>query len=159
VPLQAYAPHDCMTAGRQLPAPSHVRASVAVLPEVGQVGGAHWVPAAYSWQLPAPSQKPVFPQVVAPSAAHWPFGSMPSAGTGLHMPGVPASAHDRQPPLHAVVQQTPCAQKPLWQSPGSAQGAAGGRNPHEPLLQTLGAAQSASAVQVALQARVPHLNG
>src|SRR4029078_8285370 len=99
-----------MTAGRQLPAPSHVRASVAVLPEVGQVGGAHWVPAAYSWQPPAPLQNPVFPQVVAPSAVHCPFGSMPSSGTGLHMPGVPASAQDTQLVLHALAQQTPCAQ-------------------------------------------------
>jgi hypothetical protein len=159
VPLQAYAPHDCVTGGRHMPAPSHVRASVAVLPDVGQVGGAHCVPAAYSWQLPAPSQKPVFPQVVAPSAVHWPFGSMPSAGTGLHMPGVPASAQDMQLVLHALAQHMPCAQKPLWQSPGAAQLAPSGRNPHEPLLHTLGAAQSASAVQVALQARVPHLNG
>ena len=159
VPLHAYAPQDCVTGGRQLPAPSQVRASVAVVPDAGQVGGAHWVPAAYSWQLPAPSQKPVFPQVVAPAAVHWPFGSMPSAGTGLQVPGVPTSAHDVQLPLQAVMQQTPWAQNPLWQSPGAAQLAPGGRKPHEPLLQTLGVAQSASAVQVDLQARLPHLNG
>jgi hypothetical protein len=29
-----------------VPLPSQVRASVAVVDEVGQVGGAHWVPAA-----------------------------------------------------------------------------------------------------------------
>ena len=120
-----------MTGGRQVPAPSQVRASVAVVPDIGQVGGAHWVPAAYSWQPPAPSQKPVFPQVVAPAAVHWPFGSMPSAGTGLQVPGVPARAHVA----------------PI------------GRRPHEPLLQTLGVAQSASAAHVDLQARLPHLNG
>ena len=159
VPLHAYAPQDCVTGGRQVPAPSQVRASVAVVADTGQVGGAHWVPAAYSWQLPAPSQKPVFPQVVAPSAVHWPFGSMPSAGTGLQVPGVPTSAHDMQLPLQAVVQQTPWAQNPLWQSPGPAQLAPGGRKPHDPLLQTLGVAQSASATQVDLHARLPHLNG
>jgi hypothetical protein len=159
VPLQAYAPQDCVTGARQVPAPSQVRASVAVVPDIGQVGGAHWVPAAYSWQLPAPSQKPVFPQVVAPSAVHCPFGSMPSAGTGLQVPGVPPSAHDMQLPVQAVVQQTPWAQNPLWQSLPAAQLAAGGRRPHEPLLQMLGVAQSASAAQVDLQARVPHLNG
>ena len=48
VPLQAYASQDCVTAGRQTPAPSQVRASVAVgfgVP-VGQVAFAHWTPAA-----------------------------------------------------------------------------------------------------------------
>jgi hypothetical protein len=117
------------------------------------------VPAAYSWQLPAPSQKPVFPQVVAPSAVHWLFGSMPSAGTGLQVPGVPASAQDMQLPVQAVVQQTPWVQNPLWQSPAAAQLAPGGRRPHEPLLQTFGVAQSASAAHVDLQARAPHLKG
>ena len=72
---------------------------------------------------------------------------------------MPTSAHDTQLPLQAVVQQTPWAQNPLWQSPGAAQLAPGGRNPHEPLLQTLGVAQSASAAHVDLQARLPHLNG
>jgi hypothetical protein len=84
---------------------------------------------------------------------------MPSAGTGLQLPGVPPSAHDRQLPLQAVAQQTPWAQNPLWQSPAAAQLAPGGRRPHEPLLHILGVAQSASAAQVDLQARVPHLKG
>jgi hypothetical protein len=46
VPLQVYGAHDCITAGRQVPAPSQVRDSVAVVEPLGQVGGAHSVPAA-----------------------------------------------------------------------------------------------------------------
>jgi hypothetical protein len=48
VPLQLYGAHDWVVAGWQLPAPSHLRASVAVAMPIGQVGGAHCVPAAYS---------------------------------------------------------------------------------------------------------------
>jgi hypothetical protein len=72
---------------------------------------------------------------------------------------VPVSAHDTQLPEQAVVQQTPCVQNPLWQSPASAQLAPGGRSPHEPPLQMFGDAQSASAAQVDLQAATPHRNG
>jgi len=38
--------HDCITGDRQVPAPSHVRVSVAVVDPPGQVAGAHSVPAA-----------------------------------------------------------------------------------------------------------------
>jgi hypothetical protein len=75
------------------------------------------------------------------------------------MPIVPTSAHDVQLPVQAVMQQTPCAQKLLWQSPATAQLAPIGRSPHELPLQTFGGAQSASAVHVDLQAATPHLNG
>jgi len=50
----------------QVPAPSHVRASVAVAVPAGQVGGAHSVPAAYSWQPPAPSHRPLLAQLAPP---------------------------------------------------------------------------------------------
>ena len=43
-----------------------MRASVAVVVPDGQDGGAHCVPAPYSWQPPAPSQKPLLAQVAAP---------------------------------------------------------------------------------------------
>ena len=142
-----------------MPAPSQVRASVAVVEPTGHEGGAHWVPAGWSWQLPAPSQKPVVPQVVALSALHCPFGSIPFSATGRQVPGVPTSAHDMQLCVQAVVQQTPWAQNPLLQSPGSAQLAPGGRRPHDPLSQTKVGAQSASAVQVDLQAATPQRNG
>jgi hypothetical protein len=45
VPLQANGAQLCVVAGLQVPAPSQLRASEAVVPPVGQVGPAHWVPA------------------------------------------------------------------------------------------------------------------
>ena len=48
VPLQAKGAQLCVLAGWQTPAPLQVRASVAVVIPIGQVGAAHWVPAAYS---------------------------------------------------------------------------------------------------------------
>lgn len=45
VPLQVYGAHDWVAAAWQVPAPSHVRASVAVVVPAGQTGGAHCVPA------------------------------------------------------------------------------------------------------------------
>jgi hypothetical protein len=45
VPLQANGAQLCVVAGLQVPAPSQLRASEAVMPPVGQVGPAHWVPA------------------------------------------------------------------------------------------------------------------
>ena len=152
-------PHDCIVGGRQVPFPSHVRASVAVVEPFGHDGGAHWVPAACSWQPPPPSQNPVLPQVAAPSALHCPLGSVPFAAIGLQVPRLPTSAHDMQLVLQAVVQQTPSAQSPLWQSAGPAQLAPGGRRPHELLMQTFGGAQSASLAQVDLHIATPHLNG
>jgi hypothetical protein len=77
----------------------------------------------------------------------------------LHIPIVPVSAHDTQLPVQAEPQQTPWAQKLLWQSPAAAQLAPIGRSPHEPPLQTFGGAQSASAAQVDLHAATPHLKG
>jgi hypothetical protein len=145
--------------GRQAPFPSQVRASVAVVVPVGHDGSAHCVPAACSWQLPAPLQKPVLPQLVAAWAGHCPRGSIPSSGTGVHVPSAPASVHDMQLALQAVAQQIPSTQKPLWQSAGPPQLAPGGSRPHVPPAQTLGGAQSASEVQVDLQAAMPHRNG
>jgi hypothetical protein len=43
-----------------------MRASVAVVVPIGQDGGVHCVPASYSWQPPAPSQKPLLAQDAAP---------------------------------------------------------------------------------------------
>jgi len=48
VPLQANGAQLWVLAGWQMPAPLQVRASVAVVIPVGQVGAAHWVPAAYT---------------------------------------------------------------------------------------------------------------
>ena len=44
--LQANGTQDCVEAALQTPAPSQVRADVAVTPPAGQEAPAHWVPAA-----------------------------------------------------------------------------------------------------------------
>jgi hypothetical protein len=66
VPLQVYGVQVCIVAGLHAPAPSHIRASVPMVVPTGHTGAAHCVPASYSWQLPAPSQKPLVPQLAAP---------------------------------------------------------------------------------------------
>jgi hypothetical protein len=59
-----------------------------------------------SWQVPSR------PQVDIAWAAHggWPAGEGPLA-TLAHIPSIP---HAMQGPAHAVLQQTPSAQNPLW---------------------------------------------
>ena len=91
---------------------------------------------------------------------HWVagVGALPD-GTGEQVPAEPASAHDRQVPVQAVSQQTPCAQNPDTHDDAVVQAAPGGSLPQLPFAQTLGATQSAFVVQVALQAAVPQANG
>ena len=84
---------------------------------------------------------------------------MPPAGTGVQVPSLPASAHETQLALHAVAQQTPCAHWPLKHSTPVPQLAPFGLRPHEPPVQAAGGAQSASALQVELQAEAPQRNG
>jgi hypothetical protein len=93
---------------------------------------------------------PSVPQVDAPLSAHWPSGSWP-AGTSTHVPAVPVIPHDRQAPVHAVRQQVPCSQKPLEHSAVVVHIAPFGFLPQLPPVQTLGATQSVSAVQVTRQ--------
>jgi hypothetical protein len=90
---------------------------------------------------------------------HWPVGSLPPAGTGEQVPALPVSAQDRHLPAQAVAQQTPCAQVALWHSPPPEQAAPLGLRPHDPPLHVEGAAQSASLVQVDLQALTPQVKG
>ena len=74
------------------------------------------VPAAYSWQLPAPLQKPVVPHVAADCAAHSLSGSV-LAGMLVHNPFAEAPlAADAvwQLPLQAVFEQKPSEQNPVW---------------------------------------------
>jgi hypothetical protein len=77
----------------------------------------------------------------------------------VQVPGVPVSAHDRQVPVQAVLQQTPCAQNPDWQAEPALQGDPGGSLPQLPPVQEFGEMQSVLVVQVVLQAPVPHSNG
>jgi hypothetical protein len=152
---QVYAPHDAGTTIRQVPPPLQVRAGVD--DPLLQVAAAHTVPLAYSRQAPAPSHAPSFPQLAAPSSAHWFSGSAP-AGTAMHCPSLPAIAHDRQVPLHAVAQHTPCAQKPEAQSLAAPHAAPGGFGPQLPLTHAAPPMQSALLRQSARQASLAALH-
>jgi hypothetical protein len=88
---------------------------------------------------------------------HVPVGSAPFTPTGPHVPADVATAQDMHVPAQAVRQQAPCAQMPVAHSMPSPHAAPGGLRPHEPLLQTEGATQSASDAHVALQTDAPHL--
>jgi hypothetical protein len=137
-----------------VPLPLQVRAGVNVDPL--HDGATHCVPAAYRRQAPLPLQKPSVPQVGAPASPHCPSGSIPF-GTLEHVPGVPATAHERQVPVQAVKQQTPCSQNPELHWAGAVHVAPGGRRPQLPLLQVFGEAQSAVVPQVFRHAPpVPH---
>ena len=77
----------------------------------------------------------------------------------MHVPPVPLSAHDWQRPVQALLQQTPCAQKPELQSVASVHDPPSGTLPQLVPLQTLGEAQSAVLPQAVLQAPVPQAYG
>jgi hypothetical protein len=89
-------------------------------------------------------------QDIAPLSEHCPSGSIP-AGTLMQLPALPpGSPQDLQLPVQVVAQQAPCAQIPELQSTSIAQLAPIGFLPQLPLLQVVGAMQSASTVQVVL---------
>jgi hypothetical protein len=107
-----------------------------------------------------PLQVPSAPQVATAAIVHWVAGvGVWPAGTGEQVPALLVSAHDIQFPVQALLQQTPCAQKPEPQAAAVVQGAPGGSFPQLLLVQELGATQSALVEQVILQAPVPHWNG
>ena len=126
---------------------------------IGQLAGAHSVPAAYSWQPPAPLQTPFVAQLTAPLSRHWPAGSGIPAATAEQVPALPEIAHDMQVPAQVVWQQVPWAQMPLLHSVPSPQVAPLGLRPHDPPTHTPGGAQSASAVQDDLHMATPQRNG
>jgi len=80
-------------------------------------------------------------------------------GTLVQVPGAVVSAQDWQVPVQAVVQQTDCEQKLDEHSAPVTQACPGDLRPQEPLMQTAGEAQSASAVQEFLQTPTPHWYG
>jgi hypothetical protein len=135
-----------------VPVPLQVRDGVNVEPV--QLAATQVVPVAYRRQAPAPLQNPSVPQVEAPWSLHWFSGSCPAA-TLVHAPSEPASAHDWQVPVHAVWQHTPCWQKPERQSLLTEHVEPAGFFVHAPATQTLGARQSASAVQAVRQTLLP----
>jgi len=140
----------------QVPVPLQVRREVSVAPV--QLAAAHWVPETYRRQAPLPLQKPSVPQAAAPLSVHWLSGSCP-AGTFVHVPTVPVSAHDWQVPVQAALQQNPWAQNPDAHSVPAPQAAPIDFLPQLPALQTLGLLQSAFVVQVVLHAPVPQAKG
>jgi hypothetical protein len=163
---------------RQVPLPSQVRALIRSLPL--QEAAAHWVPAGWKRQLPAPSQVPSWPQVDGAPAMQ--DGEEAPAGSWWHRPRKPETLQLRQVPQLSASQQTPSVHWPLphWPSPVQAKprGASwqvepmqvsGGRQsavlaqgepllrwPQAPARQVLGATQSASLPQPAKQAAPLH---
>jgi hypothetical protein len=89
------------------------------------------------------------PQLAAVASAHCCSGSCP-AGTSVQTPALPASAHDWQRPVQAVMQQVPWAQMPVLQSLSAAQLAPSGCLPQVPFMQLAPVVQSASLVQLVL---------
>ena len=87
------------------------------------------------------------PQLDAPWSLHWFNGSCP-AGTVEQVPPVPVSEHDMQLPVHAVLQQTPCAQVDDAHSLPAVHGAPGGLGPQLPFTHAAPATQSAAVAQV-----------
>jgi hypothetical protein len=80
----------------------------------------------------------------------------------VHVPTVPASAHDLHVPVQAVAQQTPCAQKSDAQSLATAHVAPFAAFPQLVPVQTFGDAQSLGAAHEVLQTPAtpaPHAYG
>lgn len=102
--------------------------------------------------MPVPSQRPLVPQVATAEVAHWVVGiGAEPEGTGVQVPALPPRAHDMQVPVQALVQQTPCWQRPDAHSEALEQVFPGVLSAQAPELQTLGETQSASTVHVVLQ--------
>jgi hypothetical protein len=138
-----------------VPVPLQVRAGVKV--ETEQVAPTQIVPWMYWRQAPPPLQVPSVPQVPAPVSAHWVVGTGGCpAGTLLHVPSTPVSAHDLHVAVQAVAQQTPCAQMPLAQSVFAVQVVPLGRLVQTFDEQILGEAQSAVTMHDVLHAPEPH---
>ncbi len=104
-------------------------------------------------QAPAPLQVPVLPQVVV--TGHWPEGAAAPAGNGEQLPS-PFRLQAWQVPHPPLPQQTPSTQNPLMHWLAAAQACPLGLSAQflvdpDP-WQVNGATQSASAVQLVLQA-------
>jgi hypothetical protein len=100
-------------AGVQWPALSQVAAALRVVPL--HAAGAQEVPTGYLAQWPAPSQRPVVPQLAANWSVQTWAGSA-TTPTGWQLPALPATAQERQLPHGPLEQQTPSVQKALRHS-------------------------------------------
>jgi|SRR5665213_153049 len=78
----------------------------------------------YLWQAPAPSQVPSVPQVATgcTGQSEGLRGMAPDVRL-VHVPSEPLAAQVWQPPVQALLQQTPSTQNPLWHCPLQAQAA------------------------------------
>ena len=148
---QLYGKHELDAGVTHAPLPSQADAGVNVVVAVGQVESSHGVPFAYFWQAPA-WHLPFVPQAGPPPSLHRADGSLRPVGTLVHVPSVPASVHDWQAPVHALSQQTPCAQLPDVHSVAAEQDAPMLFVPHEFIVQVLGGRQLVSTVQALKQA-------
>jgi hypothetical protein len=132
---QLYGKQELAAGVTQAPLPSHVEPAVKFVVAAGQVESWQSVPFAYFWQAPA-WHLPFVPQLAAPKSWQAPAGSLDPVGTLVQAPSVPVSAHDWHAPVHALSQQTPCAQKVEEHSLPAEQEAPLFLRPHELPLQT-----------------------
>ena len=95
-------------AGVQWPAVSQAAAALRVVPL--HAAGAHGVLTGYLAQWPAPSQRPVVPQLAANWSVQTWAGSAAVAATGWQVPALPDTAQERQLPHGPLEQQTPSVQ-------------------------------------------------
>ena len=110
----------------QVPVPLQVDGGCRV-DAVGQLAATHCVPDARTAHCPA-AHWPVVPQVACAWTAHMPCGSAPLF-TLVQMPFVAGKLQAWQAVLHALLQQTPCAQKLLRHSLPAEHVAPGGLRP------------------------------
>lgn len=88
------------------------------------------------------------PQVGWDVVLQIPCGSGAPLATEVQRPFEPFRLQAWQAPLHAELQQTPCAQNPDLHSELPLHDDPGGLRPHEPLTQKLPATHCASVLQV-----------
>jgi hypothetical protein len=161
VPEQTNGPHWCVPPPTlQLPAPSHVFASVPI-EVLAHDGATHCVPGCHLWHQPAPSHVPSLPHVEAAVTPHWPVVSSAPGRRGEQVPRVMLSVHETHGPEQVMLQHTPCAEhtRPVAHWLLDEHGPPLGSRPHEPLMQVALLAQSALDVQVDLQTAAPQANG
>ena len=88
-----------------------------------------------------------------------PAGSALPVGTFEQVPSAPVSEHERQAPVHASSQHTPCAQFVDEHSLPAEQDAPRPLRPHELPTQVLGWRQFVSAVQALKHVEPLHAKG
>jgi hypothetical protein len=112
--------------------------------------GKHGVPDGHLWQAPAPSHRPLVPQVDWSAVGQLPDGSSVPAGTSEQTPRT-TEMQVLHAVLQAVSQQTPCAQKLLRHSVASEQAAPFSFSPHEFRAQVNGVTHWLLVVQAVKQ--------